>query len=95
MAGGEVDGTSTSSVLTLLLGATAWVPLASLPRPFLPSASLPTASFSDFQNHAQALIVGGRIRMTVEGVNVEGAKNEVMSSDLECKGISMSTASGA
>ena len=94
MAGGEVDGTSTSSVLTLLLGATAWVPLASLPRPFLPSASLPTASYSDFQNHAQALIVGGRIRVT-EGVNVEGARNEVMSSDLECKGISMSTVSGA
>ena len=51
VAGGREgdDGSLTSSVLTLLPGATAWTPLASLPRAF---------------GYAQASIVGGKMRVT-------------------------------
>ena len=44
-----VGGQYSSSVLTLLPGATAWTELASLPKPFY---------------YAQASIVGGRLRVT-------------------------------
>ena len=47
VAGGETPG-RTSSVVTLLHGATAWTPLASLPRTL---------------SSARASIVGGRIRI--------------------------------
>ena len=51
MVAGGIDGFDTylSSVLTLLPGAEAWTPLASLPRTLF---------------GAQASIVGGRLRVT-------------------------------
>ena len=48
VAGGNVGSTPISLVLTLLPGATAWVPLASLPRAL---------------NYVRASIVGGRLRL--------------------------------
>ena len=63
VAGGDddYDYPWLSSVLTLLPGSTAWTPLASLPRGL---------------NHAQASIVGGRLR--VNGGRDTGPRSEVM-----------------
>ena len=69
VAGGYNGSNYLSSVLTLLPGATAWTPLASLPRPLY---------------GAQASIVGGRIRVT-GGYDGRGGsrRSEVMSFHLK------------
>ena len=68
VAGGK-DGSNNylSSMLTLLPGATAWTPLASLPRPL---------------DRARASIVGGRIRVT-GGEDGGSPRSEVMSFHLK------------
>ena len=58
-----VGGQYSSSVLTLLPGATAWTELASLPKPFY---------------YAQASIVGGRLRVTWSEDDRENYRSEVM-----------------
>ena len=63
VAGGYTDGTNRlSSVLTLLPGAPAWTPLASLPRAL---------------EGARASIVGGKIRVT-GGYDGGARRSEVM-----------------
>ena len=63
VAGGLTDGSNRlSSVLTLLPGAPAWTPLASLPRGL---------------SSARASIVGGKIRVT-GGYDVGAFRSEVM-----------------
>ena len=66
VAGGQTSG-YTSSVVTLLPGATAWTPLAPLPRPLF---------------DAQASIVGGRFRVT-GGYDGGSRRSEVMSFHLK------------
>ena len=65
VAGGAVSGL-TSSVLTLLLGAADWTPLASLPRPL---------------DGARASIVGGRLRMT-GGEDGDSYRSEVIAHEI-------------
>ena len=69
MSGEEMDLTSVlvfgSSVLTLLPGATAWTPLASLPRAL-------------FFTHAS--IVGGKMRVT-GGVDGSSRRSEVVTNN--------------
>ena len=67
VAGGWTLGL-TSSVVTLLPGATAWTPLASLPRPL---------------SSAQASIVGGRLRVTGGHDDGYSRRSEVMSFHLK------------
>ena len=62
VAGGEDESNYLSSVLTLLPGAEAWTPLASLPRAL---------------EGARASVVGGKLRVT-GGFNGVSARSEVM-----------------
>ena len=64
MVAGGIDGSDNylSSVLTLLPGATAWAPLASLPRKL---------------GLAQASIVGGKMRVT-GGYDGSSRRSEVV-----------------
>ena len=62
VAGGEEWNNLLSSVLTLLPGASAWTPLASLPRAL---------------SSARASIVGGKIRVT-GGYDGGARRSEVM-----------------
>ena len=62
VVGGKVGSKHLSTVLTLLPGATAWTPLASLPRGL---------------DYAQASIVGGRIRIN-GGSDDVSYRSEVM-----------------
>ena len=63
VAGGhDGSGSSLSSVLTLLPGATAWTPLASLPRALA---------------YARASVVGGKLRVT-GGYDGFSARSEVL-----------------
>ena len=65
VAGGTTSGW-TSSVLILLPGAEDWTDLASLPRPL---------------GHAQASIVGGRLRVT-GGWDGSSSRSEVMAQEI-------------
>ena len=66
VAGGVIRSSYTSSVATLLPGATAWTPLVSLPGSF---------------GYAQASIVGGNIRVT-GGIEQSGSRiSEVVTND--------------
>ena len=66
MIGGGFDGShGLSSVLTLLRGATAWTPLASLPHPL---------------RLTQASLVGGRLRVA-GGFDGSSYRSEVMFND--------------
>ena len=67
VAGGHDGSNLLSSVLTLLPGAEAWVSLASLPRALI---------------RAQALIVGGRLRVT-GGYDGDSYRTEVTSDFLK------------
>ena len=69
VAGGLGVGNShLTSVLTLLPGATAWTPLASLPKAFY---------------GAQASIVGGKMRVTGGRDDEDSSRSEVMSFHLK------------
>ena len=66
LIGGGFDGShGLSSVLTLLRGATAWTPLASLPHPL---------------RLTQASLVGGRLRVA-GGFDGSSYRSEVMFND--------------
>ena len=62
VAGGWHDGSKISSVLTLLPGATAWTPIASLPRTWV---------------NARASVVGGKMRVT-GGYSGSAQRSEVI-----------------
>ena len=66
VAGGLNPG-YTASVLTLLPGAEAWTPLASLPRPLA---------------YAPASIVGGRLRLTGGLDSSSSSRSEVMAHEI-------------
>ena len=68
VAGGSEGFNPLSSVLTLLPGAWAWTPLASLPHPL---------------GAVQASIVGGRLRVN-GGFGEGSSRSEVMINRLKC-----------